>query len=74
MLQWDVWGAMPKPNGRLNDELCAFFDRIAEFTREPDASFAELQQLYARDERLRVPRLVFSAILQKPEVISESTA
>lgn len=74
MLQWDVWGAMPKPNERLNDELCAFFDRIAEFTREPDASFAELQQLYARDERLRVPRLVFSAILQKPEVISESTA
>jgi len=55
MLPWDCWGAMPGPAEVIDDELMAFFDRIAELTRDPDATFAELTRTHADDDRLRVP-------------------
>jgi hypothetical protein len=69
MLQWDVWGAMPRPNEPLNDDQLAFFDRLAALTRAPDSSFAELRNLYEKDDRLRVPATVFNAVLNRPEAI-----
>jgi hypothetical protein len=69
MLQWDVWGAMPRPNEPLNDEQLVFFDRLAALTRAPDSSFAELRNLYEKDDRLRVPAIVFNAVLNRPEAI-----
>jgi hypothetical protein len=69
MLQWDVWGAMPRPGESLRDDRLAFFDRLAVLTRVPDPSFEELRTLYERDERLRVPATVFNAILSRPEAV-----
>lgn len=68
-LPWDVWGAMPQPGATLQDGQLQFFDRIAELTRAPDASFTELRKLYEGDERLRVPATVFNAVLNRPEAI-----
>jgi hypothetical protein len=69
MLQWDVWGAMPRPNEPLQDDQLAFFDRLAALTRAPDSSFAELRNLYEQDDRLRLPATVFNAVLNRPEAI-----
>jgi hypothetical protein len=69
MLQWDVWGAMPRPDEPLQDDQLAFFDRLAALTRAPDSSFAELCNLYEQDDRLRVPATVFNAVLNRPEAI-----
>lgn len=69
MLAWDVWGAMPRPGETLRDDQLAFFDRLAELTREPDAWFDELRRLYETDDRLRVPGTVFNALLNRPETL-----
>jgi hypothetical protein len=70
MLPWDVWGAMPRAETPLGDEELAFFDQLAELTRGEEASLGELQRLYQRDERVRVPGRVFNAILQRMEDVS----
>ncbi|MGY3587259.1 hypothetical protein ACVIGB_003687 [Bradyrhizobium sp. USDA 4341] len=59
MLPWDVWGAMRMQDNELD---FAFFDRLASVSREPDAHVDELKAL-DRDERVRVPRAVFNAVL-----------
>ena len=69
MLQWDGWGAMPKPAEALQGEQLEFFDKLAALTREPDASFEQLRALYQDDDRLRVPEVVFNAVLNRPERI-----
>ncbi len=69
MLPWDVWGAMPPPNEPISDDQLAFFDSLAALTREPDASFTELRNLYEKDDRVRVPPTVFNALLNRPETI-----
>ena len=55
MLPWDVWGAQPSPNEPLNDDQLTFFDNLVALAA-PDASFAELRQLYEEDNRLHVRR------------------
>jgi hypothetical protein len=69
MLQWDVWGAMPRPDEPLDGEKLAFFDGIAALTLDADASFPELRRRYEGDERLKVPSTVFNAVLNRPEKI-----
>jgi hypothetical protein len=70
MLQWDVWGDMPRPDEpKLSDDRLAFFDRLAALSRDPDASLGELRQIYQDDERLRVPPTVFNAVLNRPEAM-----
>jgi hypothetical protein len=69
LLPWDVWGAMPEPDQPLGDEQLALFDRLAALTRDPDQSFDELRRTYERDERVRAPKAVFNAILQRAEAI-----
>ncbi|WP_420965760.1 transglutaminase-like domain-containing protein [Bradyrhizobium sp. B120] len=59
MLPWDVWGAMRMQDSELD---LAFFDRLAIVSREPDAHVDELGAL-DRDERVRIPRAVFNAVL-----------
>jgi Transglutaminase-like superfamily len=59
MLPWDVWGAMPRQDSELD---FAFFDRLANVSREPDARVDELSALYG-DERVSVPGTVFNAEL-----------
>ena len=67
MLPWDVWGAQPEPDGQLNDEQLAFFDKLARLSRDPDASFDELRKRYAEDNDLRVPGTVFNSLLNRAE-------
>jgi hypothetical protein len=67
MLAWDVWGAMPLPDEPLDDAALAFFDRLAEVTRDPDTTLRDLWFSYETDERVRVPPVVFNAVLQRPE-------
>jgi hypothetical protein len=66
MLPWDVWGCQPRPDEQLNSEQLAFFDRLAQLSRDPDGSFDELKRFY-NDERLRVPATVFNALRNRPE-------
>jgi hypothetical protein len=72
MLPWDVWGAMPKQAGDQGSDLdLAFFDRLANISREPDAHLDELGTLY-RDERVKVPGAVFNAVLNCVQELRET--
>lgn len=68
LLPWDCWGIMPKPGDRISEADLTVFDKLAALTRDPDASFADLQQLMS-DGRLRVPPAVRSALRQRDEPI-----
>jgi hypothetical protein len=69
MLPWDCWGIMPHPGQQLDAGQLAFFDRLAALTAAPDSSFAEVRALCERDERVRVPKTVFNAMLNRPEAV-----
>jgi len=69
VLVWDVWGAMPKPDTKLNSRQLVYFDRLAALTRDPDASFAELTALYRDDEGVSVPPVVFNVITNHAEAV-----
>jgi hypothetical protein len=58
VLPWDVWGAMPEPDGVVDLEL---FDELAAATIAPDATVDARRRLM-RDERLRVPSKVRNAL------------
>ena len=68
-LAWDVWGAMPSPDATVPPSELALFDRIAALSRAPDAAFDELRALYLGDARLRVPRVVLNAVLNRMESV-----
>ena len=76
MLAWDVWGGMPRPGEVLADDQLAFFDRLADLTRQTTASFDELRTLYEGDTRLRVPGTVFNAVFTEVNAppLDEETA
>jgi hypothetical protein len=63
MLPWDVWGAMPQLD---ETPEFALFDKWAELTREPDAHFAQLREIYETDA-IKVPPVVFNAVMQRME-------
>ncbi len=69
MLPWDCWGIMPHPGQELDAGQLAFFDRLAGLTAQPDASHQDLCAFSEKDERVRVPKTVFNALLNKPEPI-----
>jgi hypothetical protein len=69
LLPWDCWGIMPHPGQELDAGQLAFFDRLAAIAAQPDASHQELRALYEKDERVRVPKTVFSALLNRPEPV-----
>ena len=68
-LPWDVWGAMPTSGATLDGSQNAYFDRLAALTSDPDANFGELRRLYEKDPGLRVPSMVFNALLQRLEAL-----
>jgi hypothetical protein len=67
LLPWDVWGAQPPPDAALDRQQLAFFDELAELTREPDETFAALQARYEGDPRLRVPPRVLNVLTRRQE-------
>ena len=69
MLPWDVWGAMPGPDSRIDDERLELFDRLAALTSDPDLWFGELATRHATDDRLRVPGTVYNAVLNRAEPV-----
>ncbi len=69
MLPWDCWGIMPHPGQELDAGQLAFFDRLAALSAQPETSHKELRALYEKDERLRVPKTVFNALLNRPEAV-----
>ena len=69
MLPWDCWGIMPHPGQELDAGQLAFFDRLAALAADPDASHQELHVLHDEDERVRVPKTVFNALLNRPETV-----
>ena len=44
-------------------------DRLAALAFDPDANLNELRKLYEDDAGLRVPTMVFNALLQRPEAL-----
>jgi hypothetical protein len=69
LLPWDCWGIMPHPGQELDAGQLAFFDRLAALAAQPDVSDQELRALYEKDERVRVPKTVFNALLNRPEPV-----
>jgi Transglutaminase-like superfamily len=69
LLPWDCWGAMPGPGEAMGAGRLALFDRLAELTAGPDASFAALRALLEEDDRLAVPRLVRNALRGRAEPV-----
>jgi hypothetical protein len=70
MLPWDVWGPMPAPDEPVDGERLALFDRLAEVTCDPDATFADLTDIYVKDDRLTVPASVYNTVLNRAEVVT----
>jgi hypothetical protein len=68
MLPWDVWGEMPQVSSDLNAAQMNRFDDLAALTRDPDKNFDALVSEYKSDA-LKVPPVVFNAVLQKPETV-----
>jgi hypothetical protein len=66
LLPWDCWGAMPRPDDPIGDDLATLFDRLAELTQAPDDNLADLRRMYS-GERLRVPVTVRNAVLGRDE-------
>jgi hypothetical protein len=60
---------MPQPGATLDGSQRAYFDRLAALAFDPDANLDELRQLYEVDAGLRVPTIVFNALLQRPEAL-----
>ena len=54
---------------RFGDEQYALFDRLAELTRVPDATFADLTAAYTDDPRLQVPPTIYNAVLNRAESV-----
>jgi hypothetical protein len=69
LLPWDLWGAMPGPDDKIDDDLFALFDKLAALTQTPDDSFTELRDLRDTDDRLRVPPAVRNATRQRDELL-----
>lgn len=53
LLLWDSWGLMLKE--KLSDDDKALLDRIAVLTQGGNATFAEMQTTYEKEDGLRVP-------------------
>ena len=66
-LPWDVWGAMAQPGEEIPEDRLAYYDRLAELSRDPDANFDELCTTYENDEGVRVPATVLNAVLGRME-------
>jgi hypothetical protein len=71
MQPWDVWGGMLQLGETPDAAALARFDAWAALTQEPDAHFAELRELYETDA-VKVPPVVFNAVLQKMEDVRPS--
>ena len=69
LLPWDVWGDMPGPQDAITEAQHTRFDDLAPLTHVPDATFAELQQRYDADDRIRVPAQVFNVLRGCAEAI-----
>jgi hypothetical protein len=69
VLVWDVWGAMPQPDAKLDGAQLKYFDQLATLTRDPDASFDDLVTLYRYDQGVQVPPVVFNVITNHPETV-----
>ena len=69
LLPWDCWGAMPREDEKIGEDLAALFDRLAALTRAPDEVPGELQALCRGDGRLRVPPAVRNALRGRDEEI-----
>jgi hypothetical protein len=64
-----VWGAMPAPDEHIGADRLELFDRLADLTRDPDATRGELISTYTTDDRVRVPPTVYNAILNRAEPV-----
>jgi hypothetical protein len=70
-LPWDVFGAMPAPGQAIDADQLRLFDQLAALTRSPDDSLQQLRRLAEADERVRVPEMVFNAMLGRTEPFPE---
>jgi hypothetical protein len=72
LLPWDVWGLMQTNDaGLLDGEKAVLLDRVAALTLAGDGAHSEVRAIY-KDDRLRVPPVVFNALRNAPETIAAS--
>ncbi len=63
LLPWDCWGMMvttQSDNFMQNQDQVELLDRIAALTSSPDIDIKKITALYLHDERLKVPKCVYS--------------
>lgn len=58
LLSWDRYGWALRPLDDFSDRAWATMDKVAELLLAGDEALEELQDLYAREEGLQVPRVV----------------
>lgn len=63
-MSWDIWGAQPNREEKIDDDSLIFFDNLAAFSLEPDKSYNELRRIFTEDERLTIPENLFNSILK----------
>jgi hypothetical protein len=72
MQPWDIWGAQPSPDERLDAEQLTFFDQLARMTHDPDPSFDELRKTYEDNGGLRVPEVVHNSLPGRSEPVQSA--
>jgi hypothetical protein len=60
LLPWDGWGLADNQGDSNDSGELALLDRVAELTQADDSAHEELLELYASQDRLRVPRVIMS--------------
>jgi hypothetical protein len=62
ILPWDAFGLIAKADNQLTEADFALLDSLAGMALSPDASFAEIHQLYAQKKELQVPASWFPIV------------
>jgi hypothetical protein len=60
LLPWDGWGLADNQGDSNDSSELALLDRVADLTQGDNSAHAEVLGLYAKDARLRVPRVIRS--------------
>jgi hypothetical protein len=58
-LLWDSWGVRAEADAELTDEVVQLYDRASDLTADA-VDFDQVRELFATDDRLRVPATLLS--------------
>jgi len=74
LLPWDAWGLGDGLTDEVAEPDLAFLDQLAELTSGDVPDFAAVRTLYLEDERLTVPKVIQSYVLEQPVAVTLALA